>query len=710
MPRSALDSLISDRSRRLPFILALDAQPAACFPGHSPGSRWRAGMRRASVTECGRIIQMTPSARPSRWVWPLLSIHLLFLGCEIVSLLLRGHFHVSNRVDLARAIGIGAAGYGLIFALEALAFYGTTRLVRFEPGARRAVQLGLTTLTTLLLTDHVGRHWIDSPFATRSILLLSIAIAVSVTFSWLLALGIGRLFEPTGRLMGPLPVLALTGLFALLLVWFPRTRESARLTAAAGRPNVILISIDTARADYFSSYGFAAPSTPALDRIAARGVRFTRAFSPENWTLPAHASMLTSLYPPTHGVEDLDSRLADGIPTLAELYADSGYRTLGIVDGDRRSFVGASRGFDQGFEHYVHYPDGKGVQQAFLPFRAHSDVNLFFEKGHSDEIVRSAIRWIEQTPLQSPDSMAPQARPFFLFLHVYDAHASWGARWPIHRLPYQAHQELLTQLGISDELRADHFLREGMTGARYLRALNRALETGIPQDSLVSPSDVALLQALYASSLHFVDSQIAILDRFLEEAGILDSTILLVTSDHGEEFGEHGRFGHHQDYRETLHIPLLLRWPEQIETGQVHEIVGTTDLAPTLLELCGIRPPDAFQGRSLVPLLKGDDWMSSATFMGNQLDGIFGVRTARFSYYVHGLREARAVEELFDVEVDSLERVDLRPMEPAELDSARSLVAEWLHRALQARPPAAGPANPLDTQTRALLRSLGYIN
>lgn len=641
--------------------------------------------------------------RRFRWVWPLLSIHLLFLTGEIVSLVARGHFQVSSRLDLARAIGIGASGYLLLFALEALAFYGATRTVRIEPSGRRSLQVGLTILTGFLFTDHLGRHWIDSPFATRSILLFAMAITAAVILSWFVAHGAARLLER--RLPVLLSSIMPLGVLAVLLLAFPRARDSSSRSGVTDRPNVILISIDTARADYFSCYGFSAPSTPELDRIAAAGARFTRAFSPENWTLPAHASMLTSLYPPTHGVEDLDSRLAESISTLAEIYAANRYRTLGMVDGDRRSFVGANRGFDRGFEHYVHYPDGKGVRQAFLPFRAHSDVMLFFENGHSDDIVRSAIRWIEQT------QSVPQPDPFFLFLHVYDVHASWGSHWPIHRLPYQAHPELLTQLGVTESLAGDRFVLDGLSGARYLRALNRALEAGTPLDSLVSPREVSMLESLYASSLHFVDSQLGMLDRYLEDAGLVDSTIVLVTSDHGEEFREHGQFGHHQDYRETLHIPLLIRWPGVVVPGEVHTIVGTTDLAPTLLELCGIERPSAFQGTSLVPLLQREEWPERATFLGNQLDGVWGVRTSKFSYYLHGLHDPEGpIEELFDVEVDSLERVNLADREPAALDSARSMVAAWRHRTMQERPTAAGPAQPLDARTRELLRSLGYIN
>lgn len=639
----------------------------------------------------------TRSSRPLRWVWSLLSVHFFFLTCETASLVMRGHFHVSSRADLLRALGIGALGYALLFAFAALAFLAAVRLFRIEPAPARAVQLGLTILFTLLAIDHVGRHWIDSPFAARSLLLFAIAIAAAVALSWLFA----RVLAPLFRTV--LPWSAALALIVMIALGVPHIPDTAE---GANRPNVILISIDTARADYFSCYGYPAPTTPAMDRIASAGARFTRAFSPENWTLPAHASMLTSLYPPTHGVEDLDSRLAEEIPTLAEIYGAHGYRTLGMVDGDRRGFVGASRGFDRGFEHYVHFPDGKGVRQAFLPFRAQSDAGLFREVGHADDIVRSAIRWIDQT--QRGDV---RPAPFFLFLHVYDVHASWGARWPLHRLPYQAHREMLAELGIEEELAPDHFLRDGMSGARYLRALNRALKAGTPLDSLISPAEIAILEALYASSLNFVDAQVGLLDRFLRERGLHDSTIVLITSDHGEEFAEHGRFGHDQDHRETLHIPLLMRWPGRIPVLVEQTIVGTTDLAPTLLELCGIEAPESFQGRSLAPLFNGDVWPASMTFMGNQVDGIAGVRTSLFSYYVHERRgSGRIREELFDVERDPLERFDLVETWPAGLDSARVLVAEWLHRTLQERPSGAGPANPMDAETLELLRSLGYIN
>ncbi|MCA9727653.1 MAG: sulfatase [Candidatus Eisenbacteria bacterium] len=633
----------------------------------------------------------------------------LCFAVELVRLSLRGHFQIVDTRDLQRAAGLGLLGYGLLALLEIGAFAMVARRFRDE-APRRAAQLAWTTLILLAMGDHVGRHHIDSPFAPRALALFAGTAAAALASAWILAAGVPRILPTPLRrvLSGPVPLLTLAAVAVGILLRPVREDGPARVPAP-GSPNVILVSIDTARADYLSCYGHDAPTTPELDRVARDGIRFTNAYAQENWTLPSHATMLTSLYPPTHGVEDLDSRLAEDIRTVAEEFADAGYRTLGIVDGDRRSFVGASRGFDRGFDDYVHYPEVEGASQAFLPFRARADVRLFFEQGHSDEIVDAAIAWLEQRA--PPDRGRPEpGRPFFLFLHIYDAHASWGSRWPIHRLPYQQHSEELAELGLPTDSPRDRFVRHGLSGARYLRAINRALDNEVPLDSLLSPQDIALLRGLYASSLRFVDGQLGRLDAFLSERGLHDSTILLVTSDHGEEFLEHGRFGHHQDHRETLRVPLLLRYPARIGRGQSCDtLVETVDLAPTLLALSGLEIPPAFQGRSLLPLLEGEPWDERPAYMGNQLDGIYGVRTRTFSYYVHGLHHTEPLrEELYDVAADSLELHDLRALEPSTLDSARTLVGDWLRRVLADRSPNAGPTVPIDPQTRELLRSLGY--
>jgi arylsulfatase A-like enzyme/Tfp pilus assembly protein PilF len=299
-------------------------------------------------------------------------------------------------------------------------------------------------------------------------------------------------------------------------------------TSVAGAPvrrSLLLITLDTFRADFLGVNGTSRVATPHLDALARGGVNFTRARAPVPLTLPSHASILTGTYPPGHGVRDNGSfRLADERLTLAEVLGERGYATAAFV----ASFVLDSRfGLAQGF---AVYDDQITSDPAMLE-------NLEAERS-GEAVLAAFTQWLEERH---------DARPFFAWLHLYDPHA-----------PYLPPEPFRT---------------------RYAR----------------HP---------YAGEIAYTDQVVGWIVEALESRQLLDSTILAVVGDHGEDLGEHGETTHALlIYNSTLHVPMILRAPGLLPVGlQLGELVRIIDLAPTLLDLLGL-PADFGEGASLRPLI-----------------------------------------------------------------------------------------------------------
>ncbi len=289
----------------------------------------------------------------------------------------------------------------------------------------------------------------------------------------------------------------------------------ARAPQTAERANVLLVTLDTVRADRVGCYGARGVETPALDRLAREGVRFAQASSPVPLTLPAHASILTGLLPPAHGLRNNGAgALPDGPPTLATTLAAAGYRTAAFVG----SFVLDRRfGLARGFERYDDaIPRGSGAAPALEAER------------RGDAVVDGALAWLEA------ERTAKDARPFFLWVHLYDAHAPYEPPSPF-----------------------------------------RERHAGRP----------------YEGEVAFADAQVGRLLDALDRLAFAATTVVAVTADHGEALGEHGELTHGFFlYEPTLRVPLLLRAPGTLPAGKlIATPVGLVDLAPTVAALAGAR-------------------------------------------------------------------------------------------------------------------------
>jgi len=357
----------------------------------------------------------------------------------------------------------------------------------------------------------------------------------------------------------------------------------------APRPHVILISIDTLRADHLSCYGYERETSPFLDRLAARGLLFERAFSSAPWTLPAHLTMLTGLFPDQHGVVSEELALGRDVPLLAERLQAAGYATLGFY---RPSWIHARHGFDRGFAVFTGH---ETVEEA----RA----NVTAELARHDP-----------------------ARPTFLFLHLFDVHN--GALGQGEHMIYP-----------SPPPYQDHFLPG---------AAERLPE--VPPDvlweseNLLDEAQLAALVALYDGGILHVDANLALLFEELERDGWLDDALVIVTSDHGESLGQRGKLtGHGELAQEGLHVPLIVLPSGGGRAGErVSELVHLGDIVPTVLQATGLPPDARLPGHSLLAELPAGR-IAAGTYLPNE----FAVRWPE--KFVHRRGGPTA---LFDLERD----------------------------------------------------------
>jgi arylsulfatase A-like enzyme len=345
------------------------------------------------------------------------------------------------------------------------------------------------------------------------------------------------------------------------------------LSACSGaekRPNVLIILVDTLRADRIGAFGGERGLSPSIDAWAGGAHVFREAFSHAPWTLPSTASLLTSTYPQQHGaggvvpLRSADGRvtggftqLAEGLPTLAEQFSTHGWRTGCVINVD---FLGTKFGLTRGFQGVdeVHHDDNDRVRNA-------------------GETTDAALRWLDQ-----PDE---KKRPSFLLVHYFDAHATYTP---------------------PADFRRKHALPEDKEDQSFrfpTREQMVALRSG---KQPLDPALVERAEHLYDGEVAYVDSQIGRLIDGLRSRRLLESTILVFTADHGEEFLDHGGFEHgHTLYDELLHVPLAISWPGHVIAGTSDAPVGLIDVAPTLCELADIAPPASFLGRSLKEIWSG---------------------------------------------------------------------------------------------------------
>ncbi|MFC2172080.1 sulfatase [Acidobacteriota bacterium] len=324
------------------------------------------------------------------------------------------------------------------------------------------------------------------------------------------------------------------------------------LSASTGRPNVILISIDTLRADHLGCYGYHRQTSPFIDDLAGRGVRFTRTVAPASWTLPSHMSMFTGDYPSRHGVDKVAEALHHQWDTLADVLREEGYATFAVTEG---LLVSAQWGFHNGFDSYTDMSDiVEGWDQKV------------------ERTVDQAAAWLEQN----------RQTPFFLFFHTYEPHS------PL--VPPERYEKMFDP---------DY---AGIYNGAKMRELNNPLVT-----PAMSNQDIDHIIALYDAEIRFSDDALKRLFHTLESTGALDNTYVILTSDHGEEYGERGMLAEHGHslFNEALHIPLIFNGPDIPAGVEIPDTVSLVDIPRTILDLVGLERQTGYDGVSLHPLIMG---------------------------------------------------------------------------------------------------------
>ena len=423
--------------------------------------------------------------------------------------------------------------------------------------------------------------------------------------------------------------------FLPLLLLLCRTAPAASAAPAAPRPNIILITLDTTRADRMGFLGSTRGLTPNLDAVAKQGIVFSRAYSHVPLTTASHTSILTGTYPQFNHVNDFGIPLAKNLPYLPDLLHQHGYHTGAFVGSlILDPLDGTAPGFDRGFD----------VYDAGFHLRRHGADRYKSVERRAGEVVDHALGWLSQLP----------NGPFFLWVHVYDAHDPYDPPPPF-------------------------------------------------KDRYASQP--------YDGEIAYVDSVLGKLFAELRKHGIFDETMIAVMADHGESLGAHGENTHGIFlYDETLHVPLLIKLPLNRTTGKrVETRVSLVDVAPTILGEAGVPVPAQMQGESLLDTLKPskngapqDRPAYAETDYPHRAFGWSSLRALRTGKYLYVQAPER---ELYNQTADPAEAHNLAPKATAVADTLASQLQDFRHKTAQTLVALAKP----DPEQLQKLQALGYV-
>jgi arylsulfatase A-like enzyme len=485
----------------------------------------------------------------------------------------------------------------------------------------------------------------------------------------------------------------------------PAAASPASLAAAAPAPlpspsNILLITVDTLRADHLSSYGYPRRTTPVLDRLAAEGVRFDQTAVQWPKTTPSFASMFTATYS-----KDNDIVRRVGIPVscrfemLAKVLQRRGYATQAVV---ANGALGSEFNFNQGFDAYVET----------WKLKAHGTANL----NQAEAVTRLAVGMLDGLAKASS-----ARRPWFLWVHYIDPHFPYTppGKW-------------------RDRFQGDRFFDR----SRQVPVSGRPTQQmgGIGRrEVLGGHHDLAFYVARYDAAVAYADAQIGVLLDEMRRRGLLGRTLTAFTSDHGESLGEHdyyfdhGRFG----FQTCLRVPLIVHYPGVLAPRVDARPVELLDLAPTLLEAAGAALPGGVwkQGRSLTPRLRGlpmpagadgpgapplafseAGWETNDKWQKAVRDGRFKLLYAQTYHEQRWIAGEGVPFSLYDLAADPLETQNVADRHPADLERLKRALWAWDHAPkfeVETEPVSAacapGQQKEIDPQTRALLHSLGYL-
>lgn len=498
-------------------------------------------------------------------------------------------------------------------------------------------------------------------------------------------------------------------------------------------PSVLLIVVDTLRADYLGCYG-AEVDTPVVDGLAAAGVRFVKARSHIPITGPSHASLFTSLLPMEHGVVNNAQEFRRDLPTLAESLGAGGRRTAAVISlGVLKGKFGFSRGFDEYGDDFprdwlkdaaevtdeaLSMADGFAGAPWFLwahysdphePYAPTDGIYPRFELRLDGEYVGTidaggrGFRFdIELPPGQSVLEFVP---------------VDEGEPGRVYRVDNLLVNEPKVEVEPLEGWNVIHRRNERFTYESLMPASARLINSGrfrlrtkvfISCKKLLKKTEI---REAYAAETEFVDGQIGRLLTGLESRRLMENTLIVFLSDHGEGLGDHNHVGHiSQVYDSLLHVPLIFSWPGRLPAGLVVDRpVSLIDVFPTIAELTGSRRPERVAGASLAPLINGADSpdrsVIAATYRPESFSDKRAIVLDGFKY-IHSWKDEGEKEELYDMDLDPGELRDLSQSRPEVLERLRVELARRLAEIAESSPTEA----ELSEEEKAHLRALGYIH
>ncbi len=434
--------------------------------------------------------------------------------------------------------------------------------------------------------------------------------------------------------------------------------DTAKSEPQNNKYNVLLISLDTLRADHLSCYGYPRNTSPNLDRFAKEGVLFENVTAASAITIPSHMSMFTGLYPSTHGVQGIVACPGEAVPTLAQVLSEHGYATAGFIASMLRPVWGFSRGFQVYDESVLVSMNARVARSAVT----------------NDEITSVATDWLRQNGKE---------KTFFLFVHYWDCHSDYVPPPPYDRK-------------FDPEYKGKVAMPEPEP------------KKPIPQ------RDLTHLVALYDGEIAHTDDSVRKLLKVLQDMKLSQNTLVIVTADHGEGFMEHGKFLHGNSlYEELVHVPLIMRLPNVLPQGlRVSGNVSHVDLMPTVLGLLGIPKPSTLQGADLSGVCRGDEEVPPDRIVFSEMESPgMSIRAVRWGAYKLIEEKGKAPIPLLLADGSS-ERDAAKT--GVDADQCRQIQAQ-MHEALGVGPsivttPGYLPKSVEPSQeTLQLLRSLGYL-
>jgi arylsulfatase A-like enzyme len=462
------------------------------------------------------------------------------------------------------------------------------------------------------------------------------------------------------------------------------------------RPNIIFIVLDSLRADHVSCYGYERNTTPNIDRIAEEGAIFRNAISPGIATAEVHASWFTGLYLSEHGVHSGNRRyISDSLKCLPSLLQESGYDTAGF---SCNPFVSKFKGMDRGFSTFKD-PDkfdaewsNKFLDRAINRFlkSVHFGYLEYSKKYRAEKMSEAMMDWFKNRKGDDP---------FFMFSIFIDTHIP-------HHPPLRYRRK---------------YLREDISES-MLEKLNSDPVKILSGEVSLNGHEYELLKDLYDANIAFVDGQLQRLFRLLDGSGVLDNTVLIITADHGDQFGEHGLFGHSLSLYDTLlKVPLIIRYPDQISPGlSCTKQVQTIDLFTTILEIGGVETEvhnNGRRGTNLIDYAKNDSDFDIPAYaeqgrwnrkelLGHPFNNKkWCIRTNSHKY----IKADSGNNELYALETDPKERVNLISKDLPEKEILSKKLDEIISGLIEQKTSGAEESGDIDESIEGRLKALGYL-